>query len=397
VTGAKGASLEPGGGEPAAEGAAASPAPAAGESPPAEHAPTPPRRPRGRWRAAVRWALGLGLLLVVGAATLAAWGWWDLRQPHAGFTGERRVEVASGASGRAILAQLEAAGVIRDARLARVWLLTQGDPPLQAGEYLFRAPLTTPQVLGKVIRGDVAAHRVTLVEGLTLEETAAHLASQGFGDLEALLAAMRDPAPIADFDAAAPDLEGYLFPDSYSFPRGAGERQVVLALVRNFRKRWREKVEPVLPKDGGRTPRELVTLASIVEKEARLAEERPLIAAVYSNRLEQGMGLYADPTVIYALKKAGRWDGNIRREDLALESPYNTYRNAGLPPGPIASPGLGSILAAAAPADVPYLYFVARNDGSHVFATTLQEHNRNVHQWQRLYWRERRRAEGSGR
>jgi UPF0755 protein len=142
--------------------------------------------------------------------------------------------------------------------------------------------------------------------------------------------------------------------------------------------------------------RELVTLASIVEKEARLAAERPLIAAVYANRLERGMGLYADPTVIYALKKAGRWDGNIRRADLALDSPYNTYRHAGLPPGPIASPGAGSLRAAAAPADVPHLYFVGRNDGSHVFATTLQEHNRNVHQWQRLYWRERRRAGAQG-
>ena len=396
MRGAKGASPEPDGAAGAPSDREASSAPAAG-APPTEPAARPGRRPRGRWREALRWSLGLGLLLLAGAATLAAWGWWDLRQPHAGLTGERRVEVASGASGRAILAQLEREGVIHDARLARLWLLAQGDPPLQAGEYLFRAPLTTPQALGKLIRGDVAAHPVTLVEGLTLEETAAHLAREGFGELEALLAAMRDPASIADLDAEAPDLEGYLFPDSYSFPRGTGERQVVLALVRNFRKRWREKVEPLLPKDGGRTPRELVTLASIVEKEARLAEERPLIAAVYSNRLEQGMGLYADPTVIYALKKAGRWDGNIRRDDLALDSPYNTYRNAGLPPGPIASPGLGSLLAAAAPADVPYLYFVARNDGSHVFATTLQEHNHHVHQWQRLFWRERRRAEGSGR
>jgi len=339
---------------------------------------------------ALRWGLSVAGLLAVAAAALAAWGWSDLRRPHAGFTGERRVEVASGASGLAILARLETEGVIRDARLARVWLLAQGDPPLQAGEYLFRAPLTTPQALGKLIRGDVASHRVTLVEGWTLEETAAHLASRGFGELDAFLAAMRDPAHIADLDPEAPDLEGYLFPDSYSFTSGTSEGEVVLALVRNFRRRWRESVEPELPKDGGRSVRELVTLASIVEKEARLAEERALIAAVYANRLDQGMGLFADPTVIYALKKAGRWDGNIRRADLAMDSPYNTYRFAGLPPGPIASPGLGSLRAAAAPADVPYLYFVARNDGSHVFATTLQEHNRNVHQWQRLYWRERR-------
>jgi UPF0755 protein len=139
--------------------------------------------------------------------------------------------------------------------------------------------------------------------------------------------------------------------------------------------------------------REVVILASLVEKEAKVPEERPLVAAVYANRLARGMGLYADPTVIYALKRAGRWDGNIRRDDLAIDSPYNTYRHAGLPPGPIASPGLASLRAAAAPADVPHLYFVARNDGTHVFARTLAEHSANVERWQRRYWRERRAAE----
>jgi UPF0755 protein len=137
------------------------------------------------------------------------------------------------------------------------------------------------------------------------------------------------------------------------------------------------------------TVRELVTLASIVEKEAKVDEERRLIASVYANRLAVGMGLYADPTIIYALKAAGTWDGNLTREHLALDSPYNTYRHAGLPPGPIASPGLGSLRAAADPADVPYLYFVSRNDGSHVFARTLAEHNDNVRRWQKEYWRKR--------
>jgi UPF0755 protein len=149
------------------------------------------------------------------------------------------------------------------------------------------------------------------------------------------------------------------------------------------------------PRDEPARPsvRDIVTLASVVEKEARVEDERPLIAAVYTNRLERGMGLYADPTVIYALKRAGRWDGNIRREDLRIDSPYNTYRHAGLPPGPIASPGLASLLAAAAPADVPYLYFVSRNDGTHAFARTLAEHGVNVERWQRRYWRERRAAQ----
>jgi UPF0755 protein len=136
--------------------------------------------------------------------------------------------------------------------------------------------------------------------------------------------------------------------------------------------------------------RELVTLASLVEKETGRAEERPIVAAVYANRLRIGMGLQCDPTVIYALQKAGRYDGNLRRDDLAFDSPYNTYRYAGLPPGPIAAPGQGSLAAAARPAQVPYLYFVSRNDGSHEFATTLDEHNRNVRKYQVQYFRERR-------
>jgi UPF0755 protein len=136
--------------------------------------------------------------------------------------------------------------------------------------------------------------------------------------------------------------------------------------------------------------RELVTLASIVEKETGKPEERPMVAAVYSNRLKIGMGLQCDPTVIYALERANRYDGNIRKEDLAFDSPYNTYKYAGLPPGPIAAPGRASLEAAASPANVPYLYFVSRNDGSHAFATTLDEHNRNVRQYQIQYFRDRR-------
>jgi UPF0755 protein len=141
----------------------------------------------------------------------------------------------------------------------------------------------------------------------------------------------------------------------------------------------------------GLSVRELVTLASLVEKETAKAEERPLVAAVYANRLKIGMGMQCDPTVIYALERAGRYTGNLTRADLQFDSPYNTYRYAGLPPGPIAAPGQASLEAAAKPADVPYLYFVSRNDGSHAFATTLDEHNRNVFEFQVRYFRERRR------
>ncbi len=197
---------------------------------------------------------------------------------------------------------------------------------------------------------------------------------------------MRDPARIADLDPDAPDLEGYLFPDTYRFARGTGEAAIVDELVATFRRRYRDRLAGELAPG---ELRRLVTLASIVEKEARLDDERPLIAGVFANRLRRGMPLQADPTVIYALILLDRWDGNLRRPDLRIDSPYNTYRYPGLPPGPICSPGLASLEAAAAPADTPYLYFVSRNDGSHVFAATLAEHNRNVERWQRQYWRER--------
>ncbi len=349
------------------------------------------RRP-GRLRRLLRFVAALVLLLALALGAGALWVWHLLDTPYAGFTGEQHVRIEPGESGTAILTTLDRAGVILDARLARLWLLAHGDPPLQAGEYLFRPPLTTAEALGKVIRGEVVAHRATVPEGLTLDETADRLVAAGLGDRDALLAAMRAPESIADLDPEAKDLEGYLFPDSYTFATNTAARAVVAAMVADFRRRWQATVASRLPLDGGRTVREVVILASIVEKEARAPAERPLIAAVYANRLQRGMGLFADPTIIYALKRLGRWNGNVRRADLALDSPYNTYRHAGLPPGPICSPGVESLLAAARPADVPYLYFVSRNDGTHVFATSLDEHNRNVATWQRRYWRDRRAA-----
>lgn len=333
------------------------------------------------------------LLLLAAAATGGAYLWakQQLQTPYRGYPGDEKVIVVeSGTGASAILRRLHAEGVIAHPNLARIYLVrVLKDPPLQAGEYRFEKPLTTPEVLERLIEGEVVTYPVTLVEGLTLEEKAEELARQGFGRKAAFLEAMRSPQLIADLDPEATDLEGYLFPDTYSFPRGTGEEEIVRALVDNFRRQL-SKVPMTLPdpEDPGAV-RDLVTLASVIEKEARLDEERPLIAAVYQNRLDRGIALYADPTVIYALKRLGRWDGNIRKGDLKVDSPYNTYVYPGLPPGPIASPGLASLQAAANPADVPYLYFVSRNDGSHVFAETLAEHNRNVAEWQKRYWRRR--------
>lgn len=348
-----------------------------------------PKRSRGRW---LRIVLALVVLAVAAGSAVAAWAARELRAPHQAFPGTGvTVVVAQGQSAAGILEQLHRAGLVRSVPVAGLYLrFGLGDPPLLAGEYRFEGPQTIPQVLGKITRGDVVARAVTLIEGMSVEETAAALAAAGFGTVENFEQAMRDPTPIRDLDPAAPDLEGYLFPDTYSFAKDTAEPAIVATLVRTFRSRWRD----VVPGPGAPpSVRERVTLASIVEKEARLEEERPVIAGVYANRLRIGMALYADPTVIHALKRLGRWNGNLRRPDLELDDPYNTYRYPGLPPGPICSPGAASLAAAAAPADVPYLYFVSRNDGSHVFATTLAEHNRNVERWQRQYWRERWAAE----
>jgi UPF0755 protein len=343
--------------------------------------------------------LALALLALALAGALALWAQQSFLAAYRGFAGdERRVVVEPGSGAAQILNQLQAEGVLADARLARLYLVyALGDPPLLAGEYSFSGAATGPQVLAKITGGEVVRRGVTVIEGLTLEETADSLAKAGFGQREAFLEAMRSPSLIADLDPRADDLEGYLFPDTYSFTRDTGESAIVATLVRTFRQRWRDQVEPLIAAGNSRGvrtgpdvgPREVVILASIVEKEAGALAERPLVAAVYANRLSRGIGLYADPTIIFALKRRGTWDGNLRRADLKIDSPYNTYRYPGLPPGPIASPGLASLKAAAAPAEVDYLYFVSKNDGTHAFSRSLAEHNRNVQQWQRQYWRDR--------
>ncbi|MFN7941900.1 MAG: endolytic transglycosylase MltG [Thermoanaerobaculia bacterium] len=347
-------------------------------------------------RRLARYLLGLALAALLAAAALLGGRLWLLERMHRphGFPAPRTVTIAKGESARSILSRLESAGVVASARWTRLYLVRElGDPPLLAGEYRFEPPLSADQVLEKLRRGEVVTYPVTVVEGLTFAETAEALAAAGLGSRERFLAEFADPRRVRDLDREAANLEGYLFPDTYRFRRGTSEAEVTDALVAEFRRHWERDVRPRIASGDATTPRALLILASLVEKEARLDAERPLVAAVYANRLRRGMGLYADPTIIYGLKLAGRWDGNLRRRDLEQDSPWNTYRILGLPPGPICSPGLASLAAAARPAAVDYLYFVSRNDGTHVFSASLAEHNRNVDIWQRQYFR-RRRARG---
>ena len=324
-------------------------------------------------------------LVVAGLAVAGVALSQRLHDPYKGFAGnEQLIEIPGGAGAGAIARQLTGAGVVRDEFTFRAALWWTGrSRALQAGEYRFEGPASAIEVIDRLSRGDVYARRLTIPEGLTILEMSRIYESQKFGKAADFVAAARDASLVRDLDSGATDLEGYLFPETYALTRDTSAQRLVGEMVRRFRAAYDGELRRTAETQGFST-RQFVTLASIIEKETGKADERPLVAAVYRNRLKIGMGLQADPTVVYALQKAGSYDGNIRREDLAFDSPYNTYRYPGLPPGPIAAPGAASLAAAARPAEASYLYFVSRNDGSHAFADTLDEHNRNVREFQIL-------------
>jgi UPF0755 protein len=337
------------------------------------------------------------VVLIAVASGLAYVGYSRVNEPFRGYESEAQlVEVPSGAGTRAIGERLIRAGVIRDELTFRLALWLSGDARrLKAGTYRFDRPMSATEALGKITRGDVDLVHITFPEGLTIAEMAKVFEASGFGTAASFVEAARDASAVHGVDPAARDLEGYLFPDTYSVPRGTNATRLVKAMTDRFL----QVLTPELRKTAegrGLGVRQLVTLASIVEKETGKPEERPLVAAVYSNRLRIGMALQCDPTVIYGLLLAGKYDGNLRRDDLMFDSPYNTYRYPGLPPGPIAAPGKGSLEASARPAEADYIYFVSRNDGSHEFARTLPEHNRNVQKYQVQYFRDRRAAARKG-
>ncbi|MHB0968796.1 MAG: endolytic transglycosylase MltG [Thermoanaerobaculia bacterium] len=318
--------------------------------------------------------------------------WRALTTPYSGYRGEARlVEIKKGWTSSAIMKHLRREGVLRDDffPLLYVKVARRGDS-MKAGVYQFERPLSPVEVIDKLVRGDVVLRTVTVREGLDRFAIAELMVAEGFGTVARWKEITSDPELIRDLDPDASSLEGYLFPDTYKLAPGTTPEAIVKTMVDNFRKNFGDELAFIA---NGLDIHQTVTLASIVETEARLPQERPMIASVYLNRVEKRMPLQADPTVIYAMKLRGTWNGNIRKSDLALESPYNTYRSRGFPPGPIANPGLESLRAAAAPARTDYLYFVSRNDGSHAFARNLAEHNRNVEEHQRRYFR-RRRAEG---
>jgi UPF0755 protein len=313
----------------------------------------------------------LVLLLAAGAAVAGAA--WLVYTPFGPET-ESFVEIAPGATTAKIGRQLEAAGIVRSRYgfdMAR-WLR---HGTLKAGEYRFDHPAAAIEVYERIAHGDVFTKAVTLPEGANIFEIAARLEQAGFGTQQNFLnTAAKQVSLVADLDPGAKSLEGYLFPDTYHFQRKVTAAQICAAMVRRFR-----AVAGQIGLKGN--VHRVVTLASLVERETALDAERPLVASVFENRLAKKIPLMTDPSVIYGLELKGRWRGVIHESDLKLDTPYNTYLHAGLPPGPVANPGLRSLKAAMEPAKTDYLYFVAAGadpQGGSLFASTAKEHARNV-------------------
>lgn len=310
--------------------------------------------------------LALAFVLVVVAAGYLAYG---LLIPVR--TEQHFVLLRPGSSAKTIAKQLRQEGVIRSwpAFLLLHYYKVQ---PLQAGEYLFDRPANAIEIYRRIAHGDVFVRTVVIPEGYNLFDVAKAVEAAGLGSQQDFMRVARSQRVlIADLAPKAQSLEGYLFPDTYKFSRTQSLNDVVATMVRRFRQEAR-----ALGLHGD--VHQTVTLASIVEKETSVPEERPLVASVYFNRLARKMGLYADPTVAYAALLAGRYRGTIYQSDLQYDSPYNTYRYRGLPPGPIANPGRAALQATLHPASSDYLFFVSDNNGAHRFARNAREHGRNV-------------------
>jgi peptidoglycan lytic transglycosylase G len=309
--------------------------------------------------------------LLFAALALGGWFYWALFMPVTP-SGQQFVMLRSGYSTTRIAHELKSAGVIHSARAFILWHSLHRRRFLKAGEYLFEKPATAVAVHGRLARGDIYVHTVVIPEGYDMFEIAQAIQDAGLGSSQDFLnAATTRTDLIRDLAPEARNLEGFLFPNTYEFTRTQSMSDIVAVMVKQFRLVAREIG---LNADVMKT----VTMASIIEKETAVPEERPLVASVYYNRLEKNIPLQADPSVIYAETLQGDYTGALHHDDMQFKSDYNTYDHAGLPPGPIGSPGKGSLEAAMHPASTDYYYFVSDGSGHHRFAQTLKEHDQNV-------------------
>jgi UPF0755 protein len=321
----------------------------------------------------LRKILILGLLALVALGAWSAWAIWTPLNPQA----QKFVLLRPGYSTRRIATELKSAGVIRSADAFVFWHYLHHKRSLKAGEYLFDKTANVIAIHKRLVRGDVYVHAVVIPEGFTMFDIAQAVQDGGLGSSEDFLrAAQANVGLIWDLAPQAKTLEGYLFPSTYEFTRTKSMQEMVAAMVKQFRQVAREIG---LTTEVQRT----VTLASIIEKETAVADERPLVASVYYNRLSKNIALQADPSVIYAELLKGAYGGALHHADMRFPSSYNTYTHAGLPPGPIGNPGKSSLEAALHPANTDYFYFVSNGNGHHRFAHSLEEHNRNVAAYRR--------------
>ncbi len=314
---------------------------------------------------------------IIGLLYMQLMSWAD--HPMSLQRQDRRFTISSGQDLKNTAAALRQAGLVTDAlRFTLLTRLEKKDTQLKAGEYFLSTTMTPREILGQLVEGRVHLYRLTIPEGYNLVQIAAAVDAAGLADEACFLKATRDPDLTAKLGIDAASLEGYLFPDTYYFPRGLDVTTIITTLVKQFRiafkPEWIERAEAL-----NMNVHEVVTLASIIEKETGAAKERPLISSVFHNRLKKGMRLETDPTVIYGIPD---FDGNIRRHHLETHTPYNTYKIKGLPPGPIASPGALAMEAALFPAETNYLFFVSKKDGTHQFSTNIGDHNAAVRKYQ---------------
>ncbi len=324
------------------------------------------------------------LLILVSATLLSGYNWFNRQLDQvSSVSSDELFIVPAGASIQQVAELLEARGFIASALLFRMHMKFEyQDASIKAGEFRFMPPVTIRTTAAQLVEGRVYYHRVTVPEGLDWQETASVLGGQGFGNAEEYLALIGIPNLVRDLDPEAENLEGYLFPETYFVTRGTTPAEIIGLMVDRFRKNWTEEFNRQAV-SMGMSIREVLTLASLIEKESSSREERRLVSSVFHNRLRKGMKLACDPTVIYAVKLVKPWDGVINRSDLQLDSPYNTYLNPGLPPGPIANPGLDSIRAALFPEQTEFLFFVSKNDGRHIFSEKYSDHAKAVRKYQR--------------
>jgi UPF0755 protein len=323
------------------------------------------------------------LVLIIALGGVSYWIYSSLNKSHEHAKANQFIQIPKGATPNEIIGKLSAEGILQSELPVQIYLRSFGDSTkMQAGEYQFASPITPLQVLKELERGEERTTKFTIPEGFTRFDIAKRIAEKFPQtppvDDKAILALMDDVSLIKDFDPTAKNLEGYMFPSTYSFPKGVTPQEIIKTMVEQFKKTWKPEWNE-RARTLGRTPREIVTIASLIETESGVEAERPVVASVIYNRLSKNIPLGIDQTAVYIAKMQNRWDGTIHKSDLEVDSPYNTRRFGGIPPGPISSVSESALKAALNPASTDYIYYVldvSKTDGTSVFFNNARDFER---------------------